>query len=55
MVALGVPPEYIMSDMGHETDGLYRKVYTHMFPDQQQKMYDALASYTDKFLVSQSK
>ena len=33
MVALGVPKEYIMTDMGHSTDGLYSRVYTHMFPN----------------------
>lgn len=35
MVASGAAPEYIMRDMGHATDNLYRRVYTHLRDDAQ--------------------
>lgn len=50
MVALGAPREYIMADMGHSTDTMYRKVYTHMMPETRSQIYEKLASHTDKIL-----
>lgn len=48
LVALGVPPEYIMRDMGHSTTEMYRRVYTHMMPEKQREIDKAVDAYTDK-------
>lgn len=39
MVALNVPEPYIMADMGHSTNNLYKRVYTHIRGDKEMQIY----------------